>query len=69
MNADLPKMPEGYYHLQASDGCYVLMDAVITMKRLQSKGRDKRFSSTEEAAEYAHKHKAADLTFDQEAEP
>ena len=65
---DLPKMPSGYYHLQASDGCYVLIDAGQTMWRLRSKGCDKRFDSPQEAAEYAHKHKASGLTFDQEVE-
>jgi hypothetical protein len=63
---DLPKMPAGYYHLLASDGCYVLIDTGPAMQRLQSKGHDKRFDSSEEAAEYAQKHKAAGMNFDQE---
>jgi hypothetical protein len=65
---DIPKMPEGYFHLQASDGCCVLKDEGSTMKRLQANRRNKRFTSPEEAAEYAHKHKAAGLSYDQEVE-
>jgi glyoxylase-like metal-dependent hydrolase (beta-lactamase superfamily II) len=66
---DLPKMPEGYYHLRGSDGHYVLIDPGVgpAMKRLQAKtGGHKRFDSPEEAAAYAHKHKAAGLAYDQE---
>jgi hypothetical protein len=64
---DLPKMPEGYYHLQRMGGCHVLMDTGTFMKKLKTvQGYDKRFDTPQEAAEYAHKHKAAGLKYDDE---